>query len=301
MNFTLKNELIKEQINRQTTMYSLVQKWFSPRKFSVNSFCDALLKDDVDSMKKYINDYLELSITSFESLNNTNSECFYHGIILGLLSDLRQNFIITSNQENEEGSYYVQVKSINREAFPDSYLFEFMVKNEEDKNLINTAENALMLITLNGYNRILRNEGFESKNIKEYGFAFEDKKCEILIQTAKRPKHPELAPPDFEFISDYAFREKEKVFVIDKNDFDIWEGIIIVIKNNEYAIHYPDYPTDDEDVEKERVLPCSHKNKIIFRHQEKQRQKILEIEEQNSVKKVKNEGAKRKKKHKKRY
>lgn len=280
-------------------MYTLVQKIFSPRKSSYNSFCAGLINENIGEMKRYINDYLQTAVTSFDSLNNVSSECFYHGMVLGFISELRPHFLITSNQENEEGSYYVIIKSLNTEIYPNSYILEFAIKSEEDNDLLETAENALMLITLNGYDKKLKSEGIPSKNIKEYGFAFDDKDCEILLQTAKSPRHPELAIPDFEIVEDYAFHEKEKVYIIDKNEFDIWEGVIDLIKNTEYSIHYPDYPTDDEDVERKRIIPCTHKNRNIFKHQEKQRRKYLELKEQNREMDVKNEGVKRKKKHKK--
>ena len=257
-------------------MYSLIKKWL-PRKSPFNAFCVALIDDNIEEMKKFINNYLQSSFESFDSINNANPECFYHGFI-------------------DEGSYYVQFKSLNRKIYPNSYILEFMVKNEDDTSLLETAKSALMLITLNGYNKRLKNEGFRPNNIKEYGFGFDGKQCEILLQTSKKPLFPGLAIPDFEFIADYAFHEKEDVFIIDKNGFDIWDGIISIINDTKYFIHYPDYPNDDEIVEKKRILPCTPKNNSIFKHQEIQRRKKEEEEIEH-----KTESNKKKKKGKKKF
>jgi hypothetical protein len=41
--------------------------------------------------------------------------------------------------------------------------------------------------------------------------------------------------PDFEIISGHDFTPKEKVFLIDQNDYDIWEGIMTSIKHHNFT------------------------------------------------------------------
>jgi hypothetical protein len=82
--------------------------------------------------------------------------------------------------------------------------------------------------------------------------------------------------PKFERVKDHAFDVKEKVFVIDKNGFDIWEAEITQIQNGTYAIHYLEFPDDDENLtETNRILVNTRVNHRIFNQQESDRQTIL--------------------------
>mgnify|MGYP001107914598 CR=1 FL=1 len=72
--------------------------------------------------------------------------------------------------------------------------------------------------------------------------------------------------PQFDRPENYVFKEEEIVYVIDPNGYDIWEGQISKIVGDAYAIHYPEYPEDDGELNgTERILPQTEKNKDIFR------------------------------------
>ena len=259
-------------------MNSLIKKLFSSSKLEFNPFYSALFSDNVEEMKKYINDSMKASFPPTDiTENEDNPENFYYVFILGLIADLKSNFQITSNEEKEHGFFYVQIESLDRKRYPDSYIFEFMIKDDDDKNLKETAERALMQITSNNYNKKLIKNGFALENIKNYAFGFWGQECEIMLQTAKKLRHPELSPPRFDKPRNHVFLEKENVFIIDKNEFDIWEGTIQIINDVQYLIHYPDYPEDDETVGLERILPKTNKNKQIYMYQEEKRQKYLEL------------------------
>lgn len=52
--------------------------------------------------------------------------------------------------------------------------------------------------------------------------------------------------PKFEFVKDYEFTEGEKVYVIDENKYDIYEGLIKNIDGDGvFSIHYLEWPDDD--------------------------------------------------------
>ena len=84
--------------------------------------------------------------------------------------------------------------------------------------------------------------------------------------------------PDFDR-ADQTFRNGDDVFVIDANGYDIYKGRIVNVVGDTYAIHYPEYPEDDEEVAgKSRLLVMNDKNIEIFEEQERMRK---EIEEEN--------------------
>ena len=86
----------------------------------------------------------------------------------------------------------------------------------------------------------------------------------------------EEKPPEFEYAKGHKFAENEKVYVIDPNKFDIWEGEVEKVVEDGYAIHYPDYPDDDETIKGDdieaRILQRSEKNVKIYEDQEKARE-----------------------------
>jgi hypothetical protein len=82
--------------------------------------------------------------------------------------------------------------------------------------------------------------------------------------------------PKFERTKDHTYEVNEKVFVIDKNGFDIWEAQITTIQNGTYSVHYPEFPEDDEALpDTSRILLDTRVNRRIFNNQEGERQTIL--------------------------
>lgn len=86
---------------------------------------------------------------------------------------------------------------------------------------------------------------------------------------------------------DFTPEVNEKVLVIDKNGYDIWEGKVQSNENGKIAIHYQEYPEEDETVEGDgiqRILKWTRTNSRIFHQQEmhrnQQQQDSEEEEEQ---------------------
>ena len=81
--------------------------------------------------------------------------------------------------------------------------------------------------------------------------------------------------PQFEFI-EHEFKVKEKVYIIDPNEYDLWEGEIRNIEDGKYSVHKPEFPEDDEVLEdSSRILAKTRINTRIFNNQETQRQSTL--------------------------
>lgn len=105
-------------------------------------------------------------------------ERFYHGFALGLLVELKDDYVISSNRESGFGRY--DIIMIPRRDGLKAYVIEFKVFNEKkEKDLEETLHNALAQIEAKQYTIQLLAQGIAEDMIIKYGFAFRGK--EILI------------------------------------------------------------------------------------------------------------------------
>lgn len=104
----------------------------------------------------------------------TEPERFYHGFVLGLMIDLNEQYVITSNRESGFGRYDLQLEP--RRDTDDAILIEFKVRNQSrEKSLEDTVQTALSQIESRNYTTALEAKGIKRDRLRRYGFAFEGK------------------------------------------------------------------------------------------------------------------------------
>ena len=165
--------------------YKMVEGWFASGD-EFGEFVTAMFRGDLRSMNRYMNKVALNTFSYFDAGKKPSEqkepERFYHGFVLGLLVDKAANYIVKSNRESGYGRYDVvmEPKSVEDVAV----IMEFKVFDTEDgeKDLEDTAGNALKQIEEMKYDTDLIQRGIPKDRILKYGFAFEGERCLIRME-----------------------------------------------------------------------------------------------------------------------
>lgn len=177
---------------------NMVQDWFAWND-DYNDFIKALLLGDVKAMNLYMNRMTTEMFSFFDTGKSPQGEPerFYHGFVLGLMVELEDRYVITSNRESGFGRYDVMLEPRSlaaaaalqgKDAAPhkdiplDAIIIEFKVQDTEETELTETVRSALKQIEERDYQASLIARGIPEERIRKYGFAFCGKRVLIAQQ-----------------------------------------------------------------------------------------------------------------------
>ena len=147
-----------------------VREFFRKKFIDVN-FGESLFRKAMEALKNLkfttFEKYLQNILLKSTSFMDTVNEDFYHGLILGMVCYLDNQYYVRSNKEEGLGRYDVLIEPKNKDKR--GFILEFKVVKDE-KNLEKTANEAVQQIVDRKYDISMRERGV--KDITFVGIAF---------------------------------------------------------------------------------------------------------------------------------
>ena len=145
---------------------------------------NALREGNISEFEKHLKEVLLENVGIFD-VSGVYKEQFYHGLMLGIILTLKNEYEITSNNFSGKGRYDLLLKPKNLEKRKEGIILELKVVNamenlSEDKifeKLENECDIALQQIEKKEYASVLKNSGVE--NVLKIGIAFFGKEVAV--------------------------------------------------------------------------------------------------------------------------
>ena len=139
---------------------------------TANKIAESLYANDYKKLQAAISEYMDKSISFYDG----GAEGFYHGLMLGLIALMDNQYKIKSNRESGDGRYDISL--IPRENRYPGIILELKWKNGLSADLLDTfADEALTQIDNMRYDSEMKQEGIN--DILKFGIAFSGKKVRV--------------------------------------------------------------------------------------------------------------------------
>lgn len=141
---------------------------------TANKIAEALFANDPKKLQTAIREYLDRSVSFYDA----GTESFYHGMMLGLVALMEEDYKIKSNRESGDGRF--DICMFPKDVKNPGIIMEFKWKrNLGESELVKEAETALKQIEEQKYDLELKENGVSQ--IMKIGIAFSGKKVQILM------------------------------------------------------------------------------------------------------------------------
>lgn len=156
-----------------------IQEWtktvWNQESQNLNSLARAFLSGEPEKAQSILNNYTSTTIGLRDSMRQKDSkESFYHGIILGMLSNEgKSGYTVKSNREAGKG--YLDICILSKDMKTGAILEIKLAKKDDDYD--NACNKALEQIEKRNYTKIFR--PIVTKTVYKYGIACRHKFCQI--------------------------------------------------------------------------------------------------------------------------
>ena len=157
----------------------IIDNWFRNKVIGndLNSIMKDLITLNLEEFKEKFQ-ILTMQMFSYMDVGESTAENFYHAFVLGMLVSLKDSYYVNSNRESGIGRYDIMLEPKDKTG--NSFIMEFKVyKEEKEKNIEETIENAKKQIEEKQYETTLREKGFN--NITKIVFAFQGKNVKMEV------------------------------------------------------------------------------------------------------------------------
>ena len=139
---------------------------------TANKIAESLYANDYKKLQKTIAEYMDKSISFY----NAGAEGFYHGLVLGLIALMDNQYKIKSNRESGDGRYDISL--FPREDRYPGIIMELKWKKDLNADeLLGLADEALAQIDDKRYDEEMKEDGIQ--DILKFGIAFSGKKVSV--------------------------------------------------------------------------------------------------------------------------
>ena len=142
---------------------------------TANRIAESLYTNDHKKLQKAIAEYMDKSISFYDA----GAEGFYHGLVLGLIALMDNQYKIKSNRESGDGRYDISLFP-REEKYPGIIMELKWKRNLSADDLDGLAEEAFEQIENMRYDSEMKEDGV--RDILKFGIAFSGKKVSVKIK-----------------------------------------------------------------------------------------------------------------------